>query len=240
MSGRGLFVSGTDTGVGKTLVSCALLRAARERGIDLVGMKAIETGVGPQGARDAQALREAAGASEPLETLCPQQFALPAAPNVAAAAEGRPVELDPILRAFEQLRAAHSGVLVEGAGGLLVPTHDSATMADLAHDLHLPVLIVTRAALGTINHTRLTLGEIERRGLPLLGVVISHEGGVLSQADQANCAALRRELAERLVGEIPALDADEVVPERALQLDRLLKPFQPAGRDEAARRPADG
>jgi len=220
---RGLFVSGTDTGVGKTLVSCALLREARERGIDLVGMKPIETGVGAQGPLDAQALRRAAACAEPLERLCPLQFQMPAAPNVAAAAEGRVVELTRVREAFEALAKRHAAVLVEGAGGLLVPTHEGASMADLAAELAVPLLIVTRAALGTINHTRLTLAEVERRGLALLGVVISHQGGLLSRADEANCAALRKELGARLLGEIPPLENAEVVAPDALRFDALFQ-----------------
>ena len=86
MTARGFFVSGTDTGVGKTVVACALVRALRRRGLDAGVMKPIETGVGAEGPLDAQALRSAAAATEPLEEICPQTFALPAAPTVAAAA----------------------------------------------------------------------------------------------------------------------------------------------------------
>ena len=220
---RGLFVTGTDTGVGKTVVSCALIRALRERGVDAAGMKPIETGVGPEGPLDAIALREAAGASDSLDDVCPQQFALPAAPSVAACAEGRSVDFDVIRSAFGRIANRRDLVVVEGAGGLLVPIRDGKTMADLAQVLGLPLLIVARAALGTINHTLLTLEATAARGLPVIGFVISHAGGELSAADAANLSALRVELGNRLVGEIPPLEPNGGVPVDAIDLDVVVR-----------------
>ena len=200
-----LFVTGTDTGVGKTVVSCALVRELRRREIDAAGMKPIETGVGADGPRDALALRAAAGDSDALDDVCPQRFSLAAAPSVAAAAEGRRVEVWAIRRAFERLAARHDCVVVEGAGGLLVPVAEKLDMAGLARELDLPLLLVARAALGTINHTLLTLEAAVARGLAVVGVVISHGSGVLSAADASNVEALRRALGPALVGEIPPL-----------------------------------
>lgn len=220
---RGLFVTGTDTGVGKTLVACALLRALRARGRDPAGMKPIETGVGPDGPLDALALRAAAGDLDPLDDVCPQRFALPAAPSVAAAAEGRSIELWAVQRAFERLGARHDCVIVEGAGGLLVPVAEQKCMADLARDLELPVLVVARAALGTINHTLLTLEAAVARGLSVAGVVISHAGGPLSGADAANLEALRRALDAALLGEIPPLAPGQHPPSDAIDVDALLE-----------------
>ena len=133
---RGLFVTGTDTGAGKTVVACAVVRGLRDRGLDVGVMKPIETGVDPNtGPLDANALRAAAGEPDPLDRVCPLQFALPAAPNVAAASEGRGVDLARVHRVYEELALQHDWMVVEGAGGLLVPTTDDATMADLARDL---------------------------------------------------------------------------------------------------------
>ena len=223
MRARGFFVSGTDTGVGKTVVACALLRAMRRRGLDAGAMKPIETGVGAEGPLDAQALRSAAAATEPLEEICPQTFALPAAPTVAAASEGRDVEMKPIRDAFARLRQRHEWLVVEGAGGLLVPAARGLTMADLCREFELPLLIVGRAALGTINHTLLTLEAAKARKLPVAGVVISHSGGRLSEADQANLEALRDALGARLVGEIPPLRDGELPGEENIDLDTLLE-----------------
>lgn len=220
---RGLFVTGTDTGVGKTRVACALVAALRARGRAVGVLKPSETGVGADGPLDALALWRAAGLEVPIEAVCPQPFALPAAPAVAAAAEGRALDRAAIRRAFDALAARHEIVVVEGAGGLLVPLDDETTMAGLARELGLPLLVVARAALGTINHTLLTLEAARARGLPVAGVVVSHAGGPLSPADARNLDWLRRHLGERLLGEVPPLGPEEPVPEGAIDVDGLLR-----------------
>lgn len=201
----GLFVTGTDTGVGKTVVACALARSLRGAGIDLGVMKPCETGVGPEGPLDARALRHAAGCDDAIEEVCPQSFVLPAAPSVAAQVEGRSVDLERVRAAAKTLAARHDFLLVEGAGGWLVPIAPAFSMADLAGELGFPVLVVARARLGTINHTLLTVEAIERRGLRLAGVVVNHAEGLLSGADARNLHALRTTLGGRLLGELPPL-----------------------------------
>jgi dethiobiotin synthetase len=201
----GLFVTGTDTGVGKTVVACALARALRTRGVDLGVLKPAETGVGPAGPLDAWALRDAAEVEDPIEDVCPEAFSLPAAPFVAARAEGRKVDLARIRAAAGRLRARHGFLLVEGAGGALVPLAAGVTVLDLARELELPVLVVARGALGTINHTLLTLEALAARSIPLAGVVLSHGPAPLSAADAANLAWLREALGARLLGELPPL-----------------------------------
>ncbi len=222
-SARGVFVTGTDTGVGKTLVACALLRALRARGIDAGAMKPIETGVGPDGPTDAIALRVAAGERDPLADVCPQPFALAAAPAAAARAEGRAVDLGAIDAAHARLRARRQFLVVEGAGGLLVPIAVDLAMADLAQRFALPLLVVARAALGTINHTRLTLDAARARGLAVAGVVINHSGGALSAADEANLDELRSELGAARIGEIPPLAAGELPAAEMFDLGALLE-----------------
>lgn len=235
----GLFVTGTDTGVGKTRVACALLRAWAERGLDVGAMKPVETGVGPAGPLDALALRAASGADDPLDDVCPQQFALPAAPAVAAARENRPLDRDAIRAAFARQRRRHRWLVVEGAGGLLVPLAGDATMADLAAELGLPLLVVARAALGTINHTLLTLEAAGRRGLAVAGVVVSHANGPLSPADAENLGALRRRLGARLRGELPFLREGEEPPPQALAADSLrAAAAEAAAGAQTTRRPA--
>ena len=223
MPARGFFITGTDTGVGKTVAACALVRALRERGVDVGVMKPIETGVGDRGPLDAIALRDAAGVKDTIEEVCPLQFALPAAPNVAAAAEGRSVELDVVRDVYAALAARHEVMIVEGAGGLLVPNAGGQDMGDLAKDLRLPLVVVARMALGTINHTLLTLREIERRDLALAGVVLSESNGELSPADHANLSHLRGELRELIIGEISAQSVAEGTAHENIDLDRLLE-----------------
>lgn len=201
---RGFFVTGTDTGVGKTVAACALVRALLRAGVDTAAMKPVETGVGAAGPLDALALSQAAGGGDPLADVCPLQFALPAAPLVAAQHEGRSIDLDCVLEAFERLSARHRAVVVEGAGGLLVPISQRDDMASLAERLELPLIVVARPSLGTINHTLLTLAVADQRGLEVAGVVISHQAPI-SEADEENLAHLRAELGERLLSEIPFL-----------------------------------
>ncbi len=227
MSAPGFFVTGTDTGVGKTVASCGLVRALRAEGIDAGAMKPIETGVGADGPQDAQALRRAAGDLDPLADVCPIQLPLPAAPSVAAADAGSAIELEPIEDAFARIAARRAAVVVEGAGGLLVPIRDGLQgqgfdMADLAARLGLPLIVVARAALGTINHTLLTLEAAASRGLEVAGVVICHCTGPLSEADALNLAPLRGQLGDRLIAEIPPLAEGAEADRNGFRLDRLL------------------
>jgi dethiobiotin synthetase len=170
---RGLFVTATDTGVGKTEVSCAILANARAAGLDAVGMKPAQSGHVPGEPSDAERLRDACDRSEPLETICPYTFAAPLAPAVAARVEGKEVSFGRIVDAARALAARHAALLVEGAGGLLVPLTARETYADLAAALRLPVLVVARAGLGTVNHTALTLEALRARGLALAGIVLN-------------------------------------------------------------------
>lgn len=226
----GLFVTGTDTGVGKTVVACALAERLRARGVDVGVMKPIETGVGAQGPLDAIALAEAAGVADPMELVCPVRLELPAAPDVAAAAEGRTIDLGAIRAACAELRRRHELVIVEGAGGLLVPIGPDFSMAELAADLGLPLLVVARGRLGTVNHTRLTLEVAAARGLPVAGVVVSHGPIPLSSADAANLGTLRALLGPQLLGELPPLSPGASPPAGAIALERLLRAAATAAR----------
>jgi dethiobiotin synthetase len=218
---RGCFVTGTDTGVGKTRVACALVRGLRRRGIDAGAMKPIETGVGAEGPQDALALREAAGGGDPLADVCPQRFALAAAPTVAARHAGVEVDAAALDAAFARLAARHELLVVEGAGGLRVPATTGASMADLARRWQLPLIVVARASLGTINHTRLTLEAASHAGLEVLGLVISHAEGPLSAADAANLEELLAEPGAPLLGVVPPLAPGEEPGEEVLDLAGL-------------------
>jgi len=222
----GLFITGTDTGVGKTVVSCALARGLRAAGVDVGVMKPVETGVPSSGPEDARALIRAADVSDDVDLVCPIQYAMPAAPEAAAAAEGSEAEVsssERISRAFTTLSDRHAFMLVEGAGGILVPFDEQTTMATVARQLGLPVLIVARASLGTINHTLLTLEACNKRGLDVLGVVLSHATGTLSEADTQNLEILKRRLGDRLLGEVlPLAQPEEVEPVDA-GLDAVLR-----------------
>lgn len=195
---RGWFITGTDTGVGKTRVTTGLIAELRTRGVDAAGMKPVECG----GREDAAALHEASGRVDPLDRINPVSFAEPVAP--AAATEPVVIDFPHIRGCFEALARSHDLVLVEGAGGWLVPLDRERTMADLAVFLGLPVIVVASNRLGVLNHTLLTLRAIASSGLECGAVYLNTipDGG----ADSSR-AGNARVLREHLPG-IPVIEDD--------------------------------
>lgn len=181
---RGVFVTGTDTGIGKTAVACALAAWGRLHGCDVGVMKPVASGgrmrrhEGRQSlvSDDAVRLARAAGVRDPWPLVNPVCFSEPLAPWTAALRAHRPAGLPAMLKAFAALAARHECMIVEGAGGWLVPLDARTTVADLAERLGLPVLLVARPGLGTLNHTLLSLEAIRRRRLRCLGVIVNHSG----------------------------------------------------------------
>jgi dethiobiotin synthetase len=178
-------------------------------------VKPVETGcsveAGSARPLDALALAGAARDRAPLDRICPYRLRLAAAPQVAAEAEKLEIRVERIERLVREAESEADLVIVEGAGGLLVPLGAGLDMAGLAQRLALPLLVVARAALGTINHTLLTLEAASQRGLPVLGVVVSHTTEELPIADRENLELLRGELGPRLLGELPH-GAESTVP----------------------------
>ncbi len=182
MRPRGLFITGTDTGVGKTAVACALTAWCRRAGVDVGVMKPVATGGRrlSQGGRarwvsdDARRLAHAAGSEDPWALVNPICFEEPLAPWTAAMRQRTRVRLEAAIGAFRRLADRHEYLIVEGIGGLLVPLTARASVAELAARLGLPLLLVTRPGLGTLNHTRLSLEQIRRSGLACQGIVINH------------------------------------------------------------------
>lgn len=180
---RGLFVAGTDTGVGKTFVARALCRVLRERGEAVVGLKPFETGCQPR-ARDAEALEREAQSGLPLALRCFVRYHAPLAPAVAAETEGSRGGLAEVLAAIEF--ASHGRVVViESAGGLKVPIDPQHSNLDLARALGLPVVLVGRNALGTLNHVALSAEALRAVGLEVALLVLSR-GHALADASQAS------------------------------------------------------
>jgi dethiobiotin synthetase len=173
-------VTGTDTGVGKTFVTCGLLRFSRSRGIDSVGMKPICTG----DHNDVRQLLEACGSCEPEHLINPVWYRTPVAPYSASIIEDRLIDLGSIRDAFERLASRHSSILVEGAGGIAVPILAHYDFRDLARDLRLNVIIVAANRLGVLNHTRLTVEAIRAAGLrcSLIAMNSLHADSDISQA----------------------------------------------------------
>ncbi len=181
---RGVFITGTGTGVGKTVVTAAILRAARAAGIDAAPFKPVQTGAadGPGGLRapDVEFCLAAAGLDAPADEarlMAPCLYKPACSPHLAARIEGRPVEIEAIRSAAESLLARREALIVEGAGGVMVPLNESQTMLDLMAALALPVLVVAINGLGTINHTLLTLAALREAGVEVLGVVFNQPDG---------------------------------------------------------------
>jgi dethiobiotin synthetase len=212
---RGLFVTGTDTGVGKTLISAALLRYARRLGLVPIPFKPAETGCAPEPA-DARALWHAADPPIPKAEVCLYALRLPVAPLAAAAGEG--VRIDPRLISQRAADLAAKGdlLVVEGAGGLLVPYAEAVTGLDIAKQLGLPLLVVARTALGTVNHTALTLREAARNGVPVAGLILNRTPGSEGPQEAGNAALIASLTGCRAMGTFPTLP-----PQAATDPDQL-------------------
>lgn len=169
---RGLFLVGTDTGVGKTTVGIGLVRLAARRGSRLVPFKPVETGCDPN-PRDARLLRNAANIPDlAVSDICPFPFPAPVAPSVAARLAGSSVSTEALLARAHALVNHGDALLIEGAGGLLTPYGPEITAASLADLFDIPILLVAANRLGTINHVALSVAEIRRRRLRLAGIIL--------------------------------------------------------------------
>lgn len=204
----GLFVTGTDTSVGKTFVSVMLAEQLRAEGAKVGAYKpacsgAVETSAGPAW-EDVEALHVATGGAFDRERISPQRFLAPLAPPVAARAEDKTVDTALLRAGAEWWVGRCDFLLIEGAGGLLCPLTEEETFADLAVALGLPLIVVARATLGTINHTLLTIEAARRRGLSIAGVVLNDAapaGGDASVATNAEEIARRGDVA--VLGTVP-------------------------------------
>jgi dethiobiotin synthetase len=208
----GLFIAGTDTGVGKTTLAVALARLARRRGGVPTPYKPVETGCDPEPS-DARRLWEAARPPISLAETCPYPLPLPAAPSVAAQEAGLTLDVADLVSRGRAVGARGDFLLVEGAGGLLVPYVGAETNADLAAAFALPVVVVGRMALGTINHVALTLAELDRRGLVVAGVVLMRTTADQGPHEKSNAEQIEAVTGRRPLGPVPFL-SDATDPDR--------------------------
>lgn len=194
----GLFITGTDTGIGKTFVGCGLAAAWTARGKRVGVLKPAETGCterdGALYPDDAVRLAGFAGLTadrpDDWERLCPYRFPLPVAPSVAARQVGVRIEPERLVQRYSDVAKCHDVTIVEGAGGLLVPLAGRYSFADLAQDLAISVLVVVGSKLGALNHALLTLDCIRTRGLPLAGYVLNHPNAESDDAVRTNTETL--------------------------------------------------
>ena len=193
---HGLFITGTDTGVGKTWVSSAIVQAARTNGLRVGAYKPVCSGSeevdGKPRWEDVDALHAALGGEFPAERIGPQVFHTPVAPPEAAAREGRRVDKSLLTSGANWWSDRVDRLVVEGAGGWLCPLTEDSTIAELARQLEYPVLIVAANRLGTINHTLLTIEAVRQSGLPLLGVVLSNLSAEQDESNPSNAEEIAR------------------------------------------------
>jgi dethiobiotin synthetase len=204
---RGAFVTGTDTGVGKTLAACALVHALAARGVRVAPMKPVAAGAVERGGQwaneDTLRLLEAAGMNASrAPSVTPMLLREPMAPHIAAAREGRTIALAPLLAAFRALAERGDFIVVEGVGGFRVPLGDGIDTVDLARGMGLPVVLVVGMRLGCLNHALLTAQAIAASGLPFAGWIANAVDPAMAAAGE-NLDALRRRLAAPLLGRLP-------------------------------------
>jgi dethiobiotin synthetase len=221
--GQGFFVTGTDTGVGKTLVSCALLRAFARMGKSVAGMKPVAAGREAGRWADVEALADASTVSARRQTVNPYAFELAIAPHIAAELAGIEIDLESIARAYQELSRLAEVIVVEGAGGFLVPLNAYQTGADLAMRLGLPVVLVVGMRLGCLNHALLTRRQIEGSRLRCAGWVANCILPDMPHLD-GNIRALEQRLDCPLLGVLPfRQDLSAARAARLLSLDALLE-----------------
>jgi len=227
--GRGIFITGTDTGVGKTFFTCGLAALLRESGYKVGVMKPAETGCdkgdGKFLAEDAWALKAASGCELPLEQICPYQFREPLAPSAAAEREGVRIDVDRLMNIFSEISTDHDITIVEGAGGLMVPILPGYTYADLAKVLKLPLIVVAANKLGMINHLLLTLEHASCKGLSVLGYVLNQNENPPSLAAETNRETLSALTAVPCAAEFPYCPA--LVPGKSPPVDWFEERLEP-------------
>lgn len=201
---KGIFITGTDTGVGKTFVAAGLIRVMKERGINVCPMKPVETGCrvikGQLVPDDAVKLIKASGVDEQIDTINPYRMKKPLAPLIAAELEGVRIEKRIIFNAYRKLAKKYDTIIMEGAGGIMVPLYKRYFFLDLVNDLNLPLIIISRPGLGTINHSLLTIEAARKKGIKVLGVVFNNA----SKSKQDLSCKTNPEVIAR-VGKVPVL-----------------------------------
>lgn len=205
---RAFFITGTDTGIGKTLIASALVYDYSQRGLKAAGMKPVAAGCVEQEGKllseDVAMLMAAGSVTAPLEAHNPYAFASAIAPHIAAAQSGVAIRLEVIQQAFEKLAGLADMVVVEGVGGFRVPLSDEMDTADMAQALHIPVVLVVGMRLGCLNHALLTVEAIRARGLELAGWVANQVEPQMMVYEE-NLQALEQRIAAPCLGRVPYL-----------------------------------
>ncbi len=206
---HGVFITGTDTGVGKTLVAAALALHLKKRGLMVGVMKPIETGVSParEAQSDAARLRSIIESEEPLGAIRPYLFELPVAPLAAAQSKGETINPDTIQKVYRLLSSRYDCMVVEGVGGVRVPITPTIGVTELIKSLRLPVVVVGRSGLGGINHALLTIEALRRNKIPIIALVLnqtqSARSAVARLQERTTLATLHKQAGVPVLGPLP-------------------------------------
>ena len=210
---KSVFITGTDTEIGKTVVSAMLLAKARHEGINAAVMKPVQTGCMVDGdqliAPDLEfclTMAEMTVDQQEKEKLCPFRFEPACSPHLAAKTKGTSISIETIAEFFAKMHTHHEALIVEGAGGILAPISEKLAMIDIMKELTLPIILVARAGLGTINHTLLTIKALRHEFLNVLGVILVHtspEPPGEMEADNAHIIEVMGNV--HIIGQVPYL-----------------------------------
>jgi dethiobiotin synthetase len=224
---KGIFITGTDTGIGKTLIAVSLAAYLRDLGYRVGVMKPAETGCQEIDRKliplDAVRLKEASGCAESIEKICPYRLREPLAPSIAAERVGVKIDVDHLMVINDDISSKHDITLVEGAGGLMVPLLPSYTYADLAHVLKLQVIVVAANKLGAINHLLLTLEHASCKGLSVLGYVLNRISNENSVATETNREVLSNLTGIPCLGELPFVELNDT--QKTFSIDLFEREF---------------
>lgn len=199
---KGIFIAGTDTGVGKTFVAGGIAAALKSKGINVGVFKPFESGIA-SGHSDHKFLKEKSGSQDSDDWICPYRFEEAIAPAIAAERAGIMIDWCHVTDCFESIVIKHDFVIVEGSGGLLVPLAPGKTNIDLIRECGFPVLLVARLGLGTINHTLLSLEVLESRKIPCVGVVLNQTTEQTGLAEETNPKILSQLSPVPILGIVP-------------------------------------
>ena len=212
---KGFFITATDTGVGKTVVAGALIRAIKREGLSVCGMKPVESGCARDGdflvPSDGLFLKKISEVNESIEDITPYRFEEPLAPWVAAERAGTGIDTGYLIEKFRQLSEKYDALVVEGIGGIMVPIKEDYLVAHLASDLGLPLVVVASPVLGTINHTLLTVDYALRAGLKVAGIILNnHRPPEGTLAEQTNPDVIKRLAPVPVMGVMPYLEGLDI------------------------------
>ena len=200
---KAVFITGTDTQIGKTVIASAIVLGIRMKGIDCGAMKPVQCA-----GDDADVLKKVSQTEDPFSLINPYYFKRPLSPHLAAKLEGRRISIEKIAQSYKSLSRKHQFLVVEGAGGLLVPFKNNFLIADLVRELNIPVIVVARLRLGTINHSLLTIEMARKRGIKVMGIIFSQsKKGPLTICEKTNSQIVSKLSRTRVLGVVPYIAA---------------------------------